>query len=49
MISLRDWLMDLSKNYSVQHIDAAEGAIVGAINEDYVLVKNSVLFEIEEV
>lgn len=40
MISLHDWLGDLSKNYSVQHVDKLEGIVIAPINRDYFLVKH---------
>ena len=42
MISLVDWLKNLSEDYSVQHFDDVEsGIFVDKIKEDIYLIKNA--------
>ena len=45
MVTITDWLMDLSENYSVQHIDDLEGTVIKPINNEYFLVKHAEVHE----
>ena len=41
-MNLSDWLMDLSRNYSVEHIDDVEsGTFIAPVTSDVYLVKHS--------
>ena len=41
MVTITDWLVDLSKNYSIQHIDELESTVIKPINNEYFLVKHA--------
>lgn len=42
MIGLNEWLMDLSRNYSVQHVDDVDGGVfVAPITAEVYLVKHT--------
>ena len=42
MITITDWLTDLSENYSVQHLDDVEsGAFVANVKGDIYLMRNA--------
>lgn len=42
MITMQEWLKDLSENYSVQHCDDVEsGTFVANVKEDIYLIKHA--------
>ena len=42
MISIKDWLMDLSENYSVERLDDVEsGEFVAKVTDDVYLMKHA--------
>lgn len=42
MINLSEWIMDLSRNYSIQHIDDVEnGVFVAPVTNEVYLVKHA--------
>ena len=41
-MKIEEWLMDLSRNYSVEHIDDVEsGTFIAPVTSDVYLVKHS--------
>lgn len=41
-MNIQDWLMDLSKNYSVQHCDDVEsGTFIAPVKGDIYLIRNA--------